>query len=73
MQEPIGQRFAATSVLGHSRSKHVLQCFRTVQSACQSTCKSSCHNANTHACHSDDGCEVHCHRLSLAIGEFWLG
>lgn len=57
MQEPIGQRFAATSVLGHSRSKHVLQCFRTVQSAC----------------HSYDGCEVHCHRLSLAIGEFWLG
>ena len=69
MQEPIGQRFAATSVLGHSRSKHVLQCFRTVQSACQSTC----HNANTNTCDSDNGCEVHCHSLSSAIGESWLG
>ena len=61
MQKSVDSGFASISVLGQSRSEHVLRCFRIVPIACES------------ACHGDNSFKDHCHSRCSEIGEFWLG
>ena len=60
VQKSVDRGFAAISVLGQSRSEHVLSCFRIVPIACES------------ACHGDNSFEGHCHSICSEIGEFGL-